>query len=133
MIIQKTFPLILLSLFLGLSCKNESQLAQNKLLGKWIVREAQRDGEMTETLKGAYFHFIDETNMESNINRRTTSYNYSFENGLIRQSGAMNVDYQVVLLNDSAMVLTTNIRNYDFIFTLVRDTLSQDSLGMINK
>ncbi len=121
-------PLVLVFFFLVLSCKNEPHLAENDLLGKWIVSEASRDGEPTETLKDAYFDFVDESRMESNVDRRTASYNYTFENGLIKQSGSMNVDYRVILLNDSAMVLGTNIRNYDFIFTLVRDTLSQDSL-----
>lgn len=121
-------PLVLVFFFLVLSCKNEPHLAENDLLGKWIVSAASRDGEPTETLKDAYFDFVDESRMESNIDRRTASYNYTFENGLIKQSGSMNVDYRVILLNDSAMVLGTNIRNYDFIFTLVRDTLNQDSL-----
>ena len=125
---MKTFltPIIMCLAIAG--CRNESRQTENLLLGKWIIAEASRDGEHTETLKDAFFYFIDENSLETNITRRSGLYEYTFENDLIIQRGTMSATYRVVSLNDSSLVLETNIRNYDFVFKLIRDEAVQDSL-----
>ena len=127
--VMKTFLIPILICLAIAACRNEAQQARNPLLGKWMITEASRDGEYTETLTDAYFNFIDENSLETNINRRSNQYEYTFEDGVIIQKGSMSATYRVVVLNDSSLVMETKIRNYDFIFKLhrVEDSL-QDSL-----
>ena len=103
-----------------LSCKNESQVIESKLIGKWEVDAAMRDGAITETLKNAYFNFIDEETLISNVNRRETTYQYTFKDNIIHQTGPMNVDYKVEGMKDDTLILSATIRKYNFRFRLIK-------------
>lgn len=105
------------------SCSSGIKSDSNNLLGRWRVESALRDGQLTETLTEAFFDFRPDGTFTSNINRSEIEYDYVFEDDVILQSGPMNVEYKILKYQPDTMILGAMIRNYDFKFLLIRDTL----------
>lgn len=106
-----------------MACSNEEKEAemtmQRQLLGNWQLASAKRAGKDTDSLRGLYFEFAQGGNMKTNILSIAEEGTYSIEEGTIQQRNTqMNVDYLIETLNDTALVLLTNLRETDFRFTL---------------
>ena len=93
------------------------------LQGKWLLVAADRGGVPTTTLKDAYFSFLGDTLLRTNLLQEDQEYVYSFDGKKIVQSGSTNITYDVLHLQEDTMVLNANIRKYDFTFLLIRDSL----------
>ena len=101
----------------GSTQKNEADL----LLGKWVLQEALRNGKPTESLDELYFEFYEDGQMNTNLAGEDQTGVYELEGGVIRQrETGMDVDYQLLELSDSALVLSTQLRDFSFRFTLRR-------------
>ncbi len=105
----------------GLSaCQDtEETIRQEYLLGRWELQQAYRNGQVTESLQELYFDFYQDGKMSTNILGAPETATYELEENELRQRDSqMDIDYQVEELSDSLLILTTNLRNYDFRFRL---------------
>lgn len=91
------------------------QLAQ-----RWEIREASRNGRITESLDQLYFDFTADGTLKTNLSGATETGTYEMNDDQILQRGTqIEADYNVVNLSDTLLVLTTKIRNSSFKFELV--------------
>ncbi|MFT6806900.1 MAG: hypothetical protein ACJA01_000118 [Saprospiraceae bacterium] len=109
----------LLVFFYG--CTNEVQNAE-QLRGNWLLEYAERSGRPTTTLKDAYFTFIGDSLLRTNILQEDGEFSYKFTGETILQSGDMNITYDILHFTKDTLVLNAKIRKYDFKFLLLRDT-----------
>ena len=116
------------------SCNNAPSKSNDStvpLEGKWLMEAATRDGKLTETLKDSYFIFESPNILINNINRREQSFEYKLAgNNKIEQRGSLDLDYTILKHNSDTLVLKTEIRDYDFQFLLVRDTISFEDIPL---
>ncbi len=94
---------------------------QSLLLGKWVINQALRNGQPTESLDELYFEFYDDGQMNTNLTGEAQSGVYQLEEGVImqRESG-IDADYRIEEINDSLLVLSTMLRDHSFRFQLRR-------------
>ncbi len=117
-----------LSLFLAVcailcfSCFGD-ELSEDRLLGKWIVVSAARNGKETKTLEDGYFDFIDESTFSTNIFSGEKEYEYVLTNDGFRQLGVNPVEYKIADSQSDSLILLTRIRSYEFLFIAIRDTI----------
>lgn len=118
------------SLFL-VSCSSDEKLdeeATNKLLGRWELVEATRNGNATESLDDLFFEFNPDGSMRSNILGATYSAQYETSASTIRQiseENGLDLEYSISSLTDSVLILTTELRRYDFRFELKKAAAEQ--------
>ena len=113
---------IFLVLFITISCVQES-VQKEDLKGRWLLYEATRDGQSTETLRDAFCHFMNDTMMVNNLLREEKEYYYSVKGGIIHQEGALDAEYNIENLTADSLVLSAEISEYKFKFFLLRDSL----------
>ncbi|MEM8906969.1 MAG: hypothetical protein AAGD05_03910 [Bacteroidota bacterium] len=67
---NRLFGAICLVSVLLTACTTDPVTEKNKalLLGRWEIKEAMRNGKLTEALDGIYFEFLPENQMVSNFN-----------------------------------------------------------------
>ncbi len=101
-----------------------------KLLpGDWSLVSATRNGKETELLAGTYFSFSPEGQMVTNFGigngQDRTAYVIERENDrkVIRPQDdkKQHFTYEVVLINDTTLVLKTSVRDMSFEMTLKRE------------
>jgi|GEM_PF-1446102 len=98
---------------------------ENPFIGKWDLISASRNGKLTRTLEDGYLHFLNDTVFVTNIFSEEEEFEYNLTQSGFRQLGNDGIDFE--LLNDAidTLILGADIRDYDFLFVAVRDTLSQ--------
>lgn len=128
------FLTILVSLNIG--CKSDPQTQTNvnhieEIQGKWIVTEAARNKRLTKTLNDAYFDFSN-TTLKSDVMGDEADYKYSIvgdkltlSGGYMELVGDSTLEYQIARLTSDTLVLTTRIRNFDFILFAIKDSVLQ--------
>lgn len=122
----------LLSLLL-ICCKPDSaqqnvEIDRTSLIqGKWLVTESTRNRKPTTTLKDAYFSF-DSNEMKTNVLGVNQGYSYHIAGETLTQSGEYmelvgdkKLDYKVLKLTSDSLVLSTKIRNYNFMFYALKE------------
>ncbi len=118
---------ILLPILFLFGCNPDSKKempSSTTLEGRWRMEAAARDGKLTETLKDSYFIFQNPDILINNINRKEMSFKYNvLEGNRIEQRGALDLDYNIIKFQNDTLVLRSQIRDYDFQFLLIRDTL----------
>ena len=94
---------------------------QSLLLGKWVINQALRNGQPTESLDELYFEFYDDGQMNTNLTGEAQTGVYQLEEGVVmqRESG-MDADYRIEEISDSVLVLSTILRDHSFRFRLRR-------------
>lgn len=102
------------------ACQDTQETSrQEYLLGRWELQQAFRNGQVTESLQELYFEFFQDGKMSTNILGASETATYELqENELRQRDSQMDIDYQIEELSDSLLVLTTNLRSYDFRFRL---------------
>lgn len=102
------------------ACQDGQEIdRQEYLLGRWEIQEARRNGQATESLEELYFEFFQDGKMTTNLLGVPETASYDLEENELRQRDSqMDIDYQIEELTDSLLVLTTNLRDYDFRFRL---------------
>lgn len=103
-------------------CKEEIVDA-SPLHGKWNVYDATRNGRSTTTLKDAYFYFVNDTLLLSNILREEESFSYKYMGDRIMVSGPLEATYVVSMRGSDSLNLYGEIEGYDFGFYTMRDTM----------
>jgi len=106
------------------SCTPEEKNSE-LLEGKWLLEAAERGGRPTTTLKDAYFNFIGDSLLRTNLLQEDGEFSYAYDGKTIEQSGAMDITYDILHFQNDTLVLNANIQNYDFKFLLLRDTSAQ--------
>ena len=117
----KAYQLGLLMLigFSIMGCSSqEATMNDADLFRKWEIREAKRNGEVTETLSGLFFEFKDPDTLINIMLGAYSVYQFVFEDQQISQTGSFDMVYDVVSLSDTSLVMSTYIQGYSFYFDL---------------
>lgn len=101
------------------ACGNEEKFDQNTLLGHWELVNATRDGRRAPSVEGAYFDFMEDGALQTNIASSPETATYKLEGMVIQQrESRFEIDYTIEELTDTTLVLTTELRNAQFRFFL---------------
>lgn len=112
---------------LSFACSSDAKLnkeAKNKVIGKWEIKEAFRNGRLTESLDNLYFEFYEDGQMRTNILGASIQSNYDFSGGKIKQEAGdegVELEYLVEAVTDTSLILSTVLRRYNFKFDLQRN------------
>ncbi len=101
------------------------------LPGRWELTSAMRAGRQTELLTGTYFEFTPEGQMITNfgIGNGQDRKSYTLEDKMIRlPDDKMQLSYEVVLINDTTLVLATSIRDIPFEMTFAKAKADEGEL-----
>jgi hypothetical protein len=122
-------------LLLGLTaCQNdapgegESDTDQTLLLlqGRWELLDATRNGKPTESLDGAFFEFMSEGKLASNLGGSREEMQYELRgNTILQRGGRMEAEYQIETLADTLLVLDLVLNNTPFKLRLGREVLAE--------
>ncbi len=101
------------------SCNSEPEQNYDALIGKWELETATNNGKPTELLTGLFFKFSDDGSLRTNVTGSPESVTFVLNDVIIEQrEGRIDVDYAIETLNDTLLILSTNIRNAAFRFNL---------------
>ena len=118
----RIFAFLLAGIGLLTGCQEEqSDKKEELILGRWEIQQAYRNGKTTESLEQLYFEFYKDGKMNTNLLGATETASYEMENGtLLQRDSQMDINYNIQELNDSILVMTTQLRSFDFQFRLRR-------------
>ncbi len=122
---------LLLPIVLALSaCGSEPENQQELLLGRWELAQATRNGNPTESLSELYFVFNEDGSMNTNlpVPGMAAQNQYKLDGRTLYQYNEESPDelsYYIEEFGDSTLVLSTEIRNVRFSFTLRKQTASE--------
>ncbi len=118
----RIFAFLLAGIGLLTGCQeDQSDKKEELLLGRWEIQQAYRNGKTTESLEELYFEFYQDGKMKTNLLGATETASYELEDGkLLQLDSQMDINYNIQELNDSLLVMTTQLRDYDFRFRLRR-------------
>ena len=104
--------ILLLFVLFTIGCGNDKNDESHFLHGKWEIDTAIRNGKKTELLTGLFFQFVEDGSMRTNITGQPESVHFELaENKITQREGRIDIDYDVISLTDSTLVLQTSIRN----------------------
>lgn len=119
-ILSNTIIIILLLAISACSGENAADSTENKILGRWEIQEASRNGRITESLAQLYYDFAVDGKMQTNLSGATESGTYEIsDQKLLQKDMQINAEYNIESLSDTLLILTTKLRNSDFKFVLV--------------
>lgn len=124
MTINQLFIGALLLLLTG--CGNDTKVQDQKtlLVGRWNLVEGQRNGKVTDSLRDTYFEFTEDSKMSTNlpIKGGVNSPYDIVENAIVQTIiNDLQIKYDIVELTPRALKMTTNLRGYDFVFSLEKE------------
>ena len=123
----KDIPLFVLAFlvtfFLFSSCKEDTLGSKVDIKGRWEVYNALRNNQPTSTLQNAYFEFVNDSVMKTNIlgSEIESAYEFGPQKKSIRQYGNPLIEYQIREISEDSMKLSAKIREYSFQFFLARN------------
>lgn len=113
-------------LLLLVACEEETPTQTEDILGRWELQIAERNGRPTESLSELYFEFYEGGKMRTNLTGTTEDLNYVIEGNVIEQrNGQFDVDYKIMNLADSLLILAASIREIPFKFTLKKKIIEE--------
>ncbi|MCB0553465.1 MAG: lipocalin family protein [Phaeodactylibacter sp.] len=119
--------LLLMALLAVSACGPEPENQKSLLYGKWELEAATRNGSPTESLAGLYFEFRKDGSMDTNLPAAPGDSRYEIKGKSLQQiNGPNKLEYTIQELNDSDLLLTTELRNTSFSFQLKRQTATQE-------
>lgn len=121
--------LVLLVIVAALWGCREQKTYSTDLHGRWNVIYAERSGRSTSTLKDAYFSFLGDSILRTNLLREEKDFAYTFDGTYIQQIGEQEITYQVLHLNQDTMLLGATIQNNEFKFLTLRDSIDPTVLS----
>jgi len=108
-----------------ISCKKMEQdsgeLKIEKLKGLWVIKTASRNGLETNTLQGLFYKF-DDSLIISNITGDTSSAPYVIKDNIIVHMIEDTINYDIAMVNDSFLEISSVIRSMPFQFSFQRQT-----------
>ncbi|MFK7979168.1 MAG: hypothetical protein AB8G86_04245 [Saprospiraceae bacterium] len=110
-------------LLLLTACGSDTTVQDQKALleGRWNLIEGQRNGKVTDSLRDTYFEFEDGNKMSTNLPiKGGMNSPYDIVDNAIVQTivNDIQIKYQIVELTPQALKLTTNLRGFDFVFSM---------------
>jgi hypothetical protein len=116
---EKPAPRFLLCILVLLfSCSDRNPDPGSSLNGNWELRSAKVNGRATERLHDLYFIFSDEGMLYTNLLGSDQAYPFTQEDDRIIQSGESTIEYHILELLDTSLILSTQIEGADFEFVL---------------
>lgn len=104
------------------ACQTEPDDTAQRILGRWALTEATRNGQVAESLQDLYFEFLSNNQLNTNISGVPETAAYTIDKKTIQQrQSRIEADYTIEEINDSVLVLSANIRNIAFQFKLARN------------
>ncbi len=103
------------------SCTKEPDARAQMLLGRWVIQEGFRNGQATESLSELFFEFGRDGRMSTNLPLPDLSAKATYaldKDKIVQRQGDAEVEYEIKTLSDSLLIVTTQMRNYDFRFVL---------------
>ena len=97
-----------------LACQQDTKLETENLSGEWTIVDASRSGRKTQTLNGAYYHFVTDSTMRTNLLGTDMESPYRLEENVILQTEPEEIRYVIEELTDTSLVLNTKIRDTEF-------------------
>ncbi|MEL6123468.1 MAG: hypothetical protein AAFR14_07080 [Bacteroidota bacterium] len=116
---------VLLIVFIFCSWSSDKSVPDLDLIGKWDLYAASRNGKSTLTLKDAYFEFVNDTLLVSNILREDREFTYTIEGDLISVVGDVNTIYNFEQVGQDSIVLRGELLRNDFEFFVRRDSIGR--------
>lgn len=110
---MRSLPVVFMVLVFG--CKSDPPTYEkNKILGRWMVMEAQRNNRLTQTVNGAIFS-ISETELEHNLYGVDSTYSITWGKEAMLTASSQ---YTIESSKDSILVLFTTLNEYPFRLSL---------------
>ncbi len=119
---------VLLTSFFLITCQKGKNEKVATIIGKWELEEALRNGRPAASLEDIFFEFFADGSMRTNFNLTGNSETGTFEifKGELRQRETqLHLNYNIIELNDSVLILSTKLRDADFQLLLSRRRLEQ--------
>ncbi len=117
---ERQLFILSLLIFITVSCKQDTkQLPLDNLLGYWDVYAAERNGNKTSLLDGAFFEIKEDNMITTNVNGDTLTTQYVLSKNSIRVED-IKMDFRIVDLSQDSMTLFSKISNYKYTFATVR-------------
>lgn len=117
------------SLFLLLAaCTSENYEQQDKIIGRWTLDDALRNGKPTTSLEDIFFEFYKDGSIKTNFNLTGTTETgrYTFLNEkVLKQDTELSLEYNIENLNDSILVLSTQLQGVAFKLLLTKHIQEQ--------
>lgn len=108
---------ILISFLLLFACKTDKPIATtDQLVGKWNIVQATKEGKIFEAISGGYFDFGKDAKFETNIPSLPSGSSFALKDGVISFQND-TIKYSITHINDTTLVVDSNIRNTKFQFT----------------
>ena len=113
-------------LLLLTACGNDTKVQDQKalLVGHWNLVEGQRNGKVTDSLRDTYFEFTEDSKMSTNLpikGGKNSPYDI-VENAIVQTIvNDLQIKYEIVELTPRILKMTTNLRGYDFVFSLEKE------------
>jgi len=98
----------------------KKSFSYNQVVGEWVITSAERDGKSTGMLEGAYFKFLANNKMSTNMTGSEVTYDIQVDENVIQQKGNVEIFYTVESVNETTMLLTFNMRGYAFKLNLTK-------------
>ena len=118
---------IMFSFFFTLiGCKEETSEFTEQIFGRWELKEALRNERQAASLENIFFEFYPDGKMITNFNISgdDQSSDYKVVGNRIRQKNdELSPEYVIDQVNDTILVITTQLRNFDFKLTLRKDSI----------
>ena len=111
------------------SCQQDSKKQANNeelIIGRWDVQEAKRNGRITESLAELYYEFYEDGSMRTNLTGASEQCKFELDNDkLYQRESKMDADFLIEELNDSMLVMSTELRGSTFQFLLTKSILEK--------
>ena len=113
-------------LLLLTACGSDSKVQDQKalLVGRWNLVEGQRNGKVTDSLRDTYFEFTEDSKMSTNLPIKGGKNSpYDIVDNAIMQTiiNDIQIKYDIAELTPAVLKLTTNLRGYDFVFSMEKE------------
>ena len=120
---MRTNQLVLgiLLLFLASCSFDQTEDQKALLVGHWDLVEGKRNDKITESLAGTYFEFTQEGKMSTNLPiKGAINSPYVIEENVIIQTivNDIKIKYAIKELTPTSLILSTNLRGFDFDFSM---------------
>jgi hypothetical protein len=96
------------------------------LQGRWELLGATRNGKPTESLDGAFFEFMENGKLASNLGGSREEMQYEVQGKTIQQRGGrMDADFQIDMLIDTLLVLDLVLNSTPFKLRLGKEVMAE--------
>jgi hypothetical protein len=104
------------------SCEQEKKITEGDIIGRWEVYQGERGGKATQTLNGAYFEFMAENQLYTDILGENIMTGYNIYDNIIVQQGGEKIRYNIEAFDGDKMTLSAQISGADFVLDLVKSS-----------